>query len=205
MDIYWQGGSPVVWGIKGSTGHKPYNKNVRCGLGLRLNLQWTVSCKRNIFITLLSCDLWTNIECIKRDYSCIRGLEKPEINALWPRNHPCHREFTPTMECSKEITIWFLGLESDYFYLYPWEILFCSVQESAVKFLYDLCTHLSLCWLLWRLACVTKRGWSWGQTKAGMPSMNSTCKATSMSKALSCVRLHLSARLGVEQGTTETF
>lgn len=56
--------------------------------------------------------------------------------------------------------------------------------------IYLLLTALKTC------LCNEEEGWSWGRIEAGMPSMISSCKATFMSKALSCVRLHLSAGLG---------
>lgn len=76
----------------------------------------------------------------------------------------------------------------------PWSDSKSYFWKSTVPFSYDLSTRLSLvdCFEdLWR-----RRGWSRGRTEAGMPSVIPSWKATLMSKALSCVRLHLSARSG---------
>lgn len=76
----------------------------------------------------------------------------------------------------------------------PWSDSKSYFWKSTVPFSYDLSTRLSLvdCFEdLWR-----RRGWSRGRIEAGMPSVIPSWKATLMSKALSCVRLHLSAGSG---------
>ena len=59
-----------------------------------------------------------------------------------------------------------------------------------------ICSFLFIGCLCDRYKKKKKRLVRGGQNKAGMPSMNLSCKAASMSEASSCVRLHLLTRLG---------
>lgn len=55
--------------------YKPYDKHKQqCQVWVKSSLYCAIQ-KKHFHVTLVSCDLLTNIECIKRDYSCIRGLE----------------------------------------------------------------------------------------------------------------------------------
>lgn len=74
---------PAVLRLEANTGHKPYDTvNItKTECQLRLDpwikpLMYPVIQKETLFIIyLLSFDLSTNIQCIKRDYGCIRGLK----------------------------------------------------------------------------------------------------------------------------------
>lgn len=74
--------APAVWRLQANIEHKPYDMvnitSSECQLRLDprvKSLVYPVIRKKHFHITLLSCDLSTNIQCIKRDYGSIRGLE----------------------------------------------------------------------------------------------------------------------------------